>query len=262
MSEHPSAAHIVNGYRIGPYANLKFAVLSGMSLKNVDLEESDMSFARLRGSDLSGANLTGAKMPCPIGNLAGITLWGARIAGVRNPKKEHGDDHLTFSDRLPPFLKIKNVKKEIQKLLSTPPTTSDLSFSTFILRTLPSINKAKLSTKIDLSETQWMCGDDTTLALILIKSCPKEERVPDLAAACASENPQEWLHLWNMAKKEQRTTPLPSMAVVSQSGLKPPEFFARIFSRLTERNAHTLPSAQEQKPLPPRSCAGNLSELL
>jgi len=58
--------HEVNGYMIGPGADLRKADLFG-----ADLEGADLSGADLSGADLSGADLGGAL-------LSGVNLIGAR----------------------------------------------------------------------------------------------------------------------------------------------------------------------------------------
>ena len=50
----------VNGYKIGPNADLADADLSGANLNYADLTDADLSDAILCGASLYGANLTGA----------------------------------------------------------------------------------------------------------------------------------------------------------------------------------------------------------
>ncbi len=70
----------VNGYEIGPGADLRgadlrFAVLRGANLWGAKLRDADLQCADLRGADLSEANLWGA-------NLRGADLQGANLQGA------------------------------------------------------------------------------------------------------------------------------------------------------------------------------------
>jgi uncharacterized protein YjbI with pentapeptide repeats/predicted aspartyl protease len=96
----PDGTGVVNGYQIGPgadlegarlrdanlrdanlrdanlsRANLSFAVLSGANLSDANLSFADLSFANLRDADLSDANLSDAI-------LSGANLSGANLSGV------------------------------------------------------------------------------------------------------------------------------------------------------------------------------------
>ena len=53
--------HEVNGYMIGPGADLRRADLFGADLEGVDLNEANLSGADLGGALLSGVNLIGAR---------------------------------------------------------------------------------------------------------------------------------------------------------------------------------------------------------
>ena len=63
--------HEVNGYMIGPGADLRRADLFGADLEGVDLSGADLNEANLYGADLSGADLGGTL-------LSGVNLIGAR----------------------------------------------------------------------------------------------------------------------------------------------------------------------------------------
>ena len=63
--------HEVNGYTIGPGADLRRADLFGADLEGADLSGADLNEANLYEADLSGADLGGAL-------LSGANLTGAR----------------------------------------------------------------------------------------------------------------------------------------------------------------------------------------
>ena len=63
--------HEVNGYMIGPGADLRRADLFGADLEGVDLSGADLNEANLYEADLNGADLGGAL-------LSGVNLTGAR----------------------------------------------------------------------------------------------------------------------------------------------------------------------------------------
>ena len=77
----------VNGYRIGPNADLKFANLRGADLAGADLEGADLESANLRRAKLEGANLQGANLEganleracLDSANLEGACLIGAQL---------------------------------------------------------------------------------------------------------------------------------------------------------------------------------------
>ena len=86
----PSGWSIMNGYLIGPYANL-----AGANLAGADLSVTNLSGANLTGADLSNAylgqaNLTGADLSAAelsnaylgYANLSGINLSGADLTGA------------------------------------------------------------------------------------------------------------------------------------------------------------------------------------
>ena len=67
----------VDGYEIGPKANLKGADLRGANLQGADLHGASLEGANLRGAGLTGANLWGANL---VGaNLVGANLWRADL---------------------------------------------------------------------------------------------------------------------------------------------------------------------------------------
>jgi len=76
----------VNGYEVGPNAELGEADLRGADLSGADLTFSDLTNARLDGANLTGANLGGADLTnasLDRANLAGLNLSGACLAGVK-----------------------------------------------------------------------------------------------------------------------------------------------------------------------------------
>ena len=68
--------HEVNGYMIGPGADLRRADLFGADLEGVDLSGADLNEANLYEADLSGADLSGADLGGAL--LSGVNLIGAR----------------------------------------------------------------------------------------------------------------------------------------------------------------------------------------
>ena len=76
----------VNGYEVGPNAELGEANLVGADLSGVDLTFSDLTNARLDGANLTGANLGGADLTSASldrANLDGANLSGACLTGVK-----------------------------------------------------------------------------------------------------------------------------------------------------------------------------------
>jgi hypothetical protein len=71
----PQHWEFVNGYLVGPEANLSNASLAGLNLANADLLYADLVGADLTSVNLDGANLTWA-------NLAGATVTGATFTGA------------------------------------------------------------------------------------------------------------------------------------------------------------------------------------
>ena len=65
----------INGYEIGPKADLRWATLRGAILCEANLRWADLRGANLRGANLSWANLRGA-------NLSGADLSGANLSGA------------------------------------------------------------------------------------------------------------------------------------------------------------------------------------
>ncbi len=63
--------HEVNGYTIGPGADLRRADLFGADLEGADLSGANLNEANLYEADLNGSNLGGAL-------LSGVNLIGAR----------------------------------------------------------------------------------------------------------------------------------------------------------------------------------------
>jgi len=66
----------VNGYQIGPGADLRSADLRGANLEGANLENADLRGANLEGADLNMASLIGC-------NLDGVNIAGANLNGVR-----------------------------------------------------------------------------------------------------------------------------------------------------------------------------------
>ena len=69
----PREWKIINGYLIGPKANLSNAQLSDKNLTQFNLSGANLNGANLSGANLSGANLQGA-------NLQGANLQGANLS--------------------------------------------------------------------------------------------------------------------------------------------------------------------------------------
>ena len=75
----------VNGYEIGPGAELSGAFLVEVDLSGIDLTGANLSGAALGGANLTGANLTGANLTgaaLPGVNLTGANLTGANLTGA------------------------------------------------------------------------------------------------------------------------------------------------------------------------------------
>jgi len=72
----------VNGYEIGPYADLRGADLREAKLFGADLRMADLKWADLRGVDLRGADLFRADLTRA--NLSGADLSG--VKGLLDPK--------------------------------------------------------------------------------------------------------------------------------------------------------------------------------
>lgn len=256
-----SAPQIVNGYSIKPAENLTGADLSNADLWMADLSKAtllranlsgtDLSGTDLEGANLSGANLSGANLSAS--RLRGTTFWGA-LLGSSKPEKPVFylsnwkaclvmNQTVRLALKIPDVPDVKNILEKVKDHLLSPPKNTSDSFSAFILKEFVNDNLDTLRDKY---------GDDTLLALILIKSCPERETVPDLTDACASRNPQEWQRLWSAAcdleMPEQKPAPLPKAVVISKPYLKPPGFLARIFSRFTRRDLGKRSSEQELLP--------------
>ena len=76
----PDRTGTVNGYIIGPGANLSEANLTDANLSGADLSDAVLSDAVLFGADLFGANLYGADLSGA--NLSGADLTGADLSGA------------------------------------------------------------------------------------------------------------------------------------------------------------------------------------
>ena len=73
----PTDWRFVDGYLIGPYADLTGATLTGADLSGVNLSGANLTGATLTGADLTGAALTDA-------TLTGATLTGATLTDVQS----------------------------------------------------------------------------------------------------------------------------------------------------------------------------------
>ena len=76
----PTDWESVNGYLIGPEANLTSANLTGANLTGADLSDADLSDADLTGANLSDADLSDANLSDA--NLTGANLTGANLTGA------------------------------------------------------------------------------------------------------------------------------------------------------------------------------------
>lgn len=71
---------LVDGYLIGPFANLGEANLDGADLVDADLEDADLGLANLDDGDLGQADLDGAELG--EADLTDASLDGATLTGV------------------------------------------------------------------------------------------------------------------------------------------------------------------------------------
>jgi hypothetical protein len=71
---------VINGYDIGPRADLTGANLTRADLSWADLSWADLSWADLTGANLDGANLSGVNLDRA--NLSGVNLDRANLSGV------------------------------------------------------------------------------------------------------------------------------------------------------------------------------------
>jgi uncharacterized protein YjbI with pentapeptide repeats len=81
----PDNWKIINGYLVGPKANLANANLSGQPLSNLDLSGADLSNANLASSNLTNAKLVGAKLNnanLTWADLSNTDFTGADLTGV------------------------------------------------------------------------------------------------------------------------------------------------------------------------------------
>ena len=85
----PDGTGTVNGYIVGPGANLSEANLSEANLSGADLSGADLSGADLSGAILGGADLTGA-------DLSGANLYGAELNGAGLPGIAAGYYHTVY----------------------------------------------------------------------------------------------------------------------------------------------------------------------
>ncbi len=87
----PSGWSLVNGYLIGPGADLAGATLTGAALSGVDLADANLGAAILNGANLGGATLTGA-------SLTGASLSGTNLDGANLTSATLTDATLTDAD--------------------------------------------------------------------------------------------------------------------------------------------------------------------
>jgi uncharacterized protein YjbI with pentapeptide repeats len=76
-----TGTRIVNGYQIGPGADLRGADLRGASLTSANLKAANLSGANLSRAELSFSNLSGANLEGA--NLAGAQMYLAELVGAR-----------------------------------------------------------------------------------------------------------------------------------------------------------------------------------
>jgi uncharacterized protein YjbI with pentapeptide repeats len=76
----PTNWQVVDGYLVGPGANLTNAVLNGANLTGANLTNTVLNSANLTGANLTTANLTGANLTN--GNLNGVGLTGATLTNA------------------------------------------------------------------------------------------------------------------------------------------------------------------------------------
>ena len=89
------APRLVNGFLIGPGANLYGADLRGANLYWAKLEGANLRGANLYGANLDGANLYGADLQgadLQGANLQWANLQGADLEGAIMPRWERGPD--------------------------------------------------------------------------------------------------------------------------------------------------------------------------
>ena len=70
----------INGYEIGPGANLEDANLTYTNLEGANLEGANLTHANLKGANLTDANLEGANLTDA--NLKGANLTHANLKGA------------------------------------------------------------------------------------------------------------------------------------------------------------------------------------
>ena len=101
---------IINGYRIEPGANLRFANLTGVNLSKMDLRGVGFGFAYLNEADLSEANL--AKADLTMASLEGANLKGANLQVVDGLRKTYLKNCIYDNDTIwPDGFDIEEVKK-------------------------------------------------------------------------------------------------------------------------------------------------------
>jgi len=72
----------INGYLVGPNANLMFAQLAGANLSNMDLRQINFQSANLKAADLRSSNLQGVVFGNTPNDQQGTDLRDANLAGV------------------------------------------------------------------------------------------------------------------------------------------------------------------------------------
>jgi uncharacterized protein YjbI with pentapeptide repeats len=76
----PASTKLVNGYLVGPTANLLNAQLAGTNLAGAIVYDANLAGANLAGANLAGANLTFDTFSA-VTNLSNATLSGANLIG-------------------------------------------------------------------------------------------------------------------------------------------------------------------------------------
>ena len=94
----PDGTGTVNGYSIGPGADLSGAILEGTDLSGADLSGADLYRVNLFGANLSGADLIGADLSSADltgADLTGADLSGANLSGANFPGADLSGANLT-----------------------------------------------------------------------------------------------------------------------------------------------------------------------
>ena len=205
----PDGTGTVNGYIIGPGADLTGAVLSNAnlafaSLYGASLPDANLSGADLSGADLSSADLSGADLR--FANLAFANLSGANLYGA----------NLTFAD-----LRFANLTGAY--LSYTDLEYADLSGATlrFAVLTGADLSGADLSGN-DVSGATWTDGNVFGGADYTITQAEYETALSDLAAAIAERDarPTQVAYDTVVAERDARPTQVAYDTVVAEREAK------------------------------------------